>query len=297
MLKNSNLYVPTLIAVIAAATLSQASAQTPPQQEMLEHWRRATISLGRLVSEGGQQRYATLGSAVFAAVDERHGCILTAKHMVFGPSDGWIPTEIRMRLPRNDASPDPDLGVNIPLIENNQPIWKSLGESDLAVMPAPDLSRYTDLHAVSVNDFGASEDDVFQGAPVVVLGYPGVIGESPLSFPIARSGIVAWTDPADRLGRPFLVDGNVMPGNSGGPVFHVRTGLGRFGGFTVGGGLALVGIVSKVPLQDVKIATQPTFAAPTQTLQFQLKGIGGIGIVEPASKAKQLVQQSCGPSK
>jgi trypsin-like peptidase len=208
----------------------------------------------------------------------------------------WRPTEIRLRLARNTTSPNPDFGVKVPLIVNNEVLWRSLEGSDLAVLPAPDLSIYTDLHAVIVSDFGAGEDDVFQGAPVIVLGYPGVIGEAPLSFPIARSGIIAWTDPLDRLGRPFLVDANVMPGNSGGPVFHLRSGLNRFGGFVVGGGLALIGIVSQGPLQNIQIAMPPTLAGPAQMLQFQLNGIGGIGVIEPASKAKRLVQQYCGPS-
>jgi hypothetical protein len=226
-----------LLSLTAAllATMSQAIAQSAPQTEMLEHWRRATVSLGRIISDGGRQIYTTLGSAVFVAVDDHHGCILTARHMVDDPTQNppWKPTEIQLRLARSAASPDPDLGVKVPLIVNNEVVWKGLPGSDLAVLPAPDLSKYSDLHAVIVNDFGASEEDVFQGAPVVVLGYPGVIGETPLSFPIARSGIIAWTDPSDRLGRPFLVDANVMPGNSGGPVFHLRTGLNRFGGFVV----------------------------------------------------------------
>jgi hypothetical protein len=163
------------------------------------------------------------------------------------------------------------------------------------VIPLPDLSKYSNLHAVGLNDFGATEDDVFQGAPVLVLGYPGVIGEDPLSFPIARSGIIAWTDPSDRLGKPFLVDANLMPGNSGGPVFHIRSGFNRFGTLAIGGGLALVGIVSKGPTQDIRIALPPTLMGPAQILQFQLKGIGGIGVIEPASTARELVQRYCGP--
>lgn len=284
-----------LVATIASAT--QAFSQASPQQELLEHWRRATVSLGQIASSGGQQRYLTLGSAVLAAVDQSHGCILTAKHMVSNPAEGWEPTEIRMRLPKSAESPDPDLGIPVPLIVGNQPTWRSLGESDLAVIPLPDLSGHKDLHAISLDNFVSDEDEVFQGAPIVVLGYPGVIGETPLSFPIARSGIIAWTDPSDRLGQPFLVDANILPGNSGGPVFHLRTGMDRFGNFGIGGGLALIGIVSAIPRQDIKIPSQPSLDGTTQQLEFSLRGIGGLGIIEPASKARKLVDQYCGPPK
>jgi hypothetical protein len=143
----------SLIAVLMVGA-SQAAAQTAAQQEVLEHWRRATVSLGQL-GPSGQQQYKTLGSAVIVAVDAQHGCILTAKHMVSDPSKGWAPTDIRMRLARNAASPTPDLGVRVPLRVNGKDIWDSLSDmSDLAVVPLPDLSSYTDLHAVSINDFG-----------------------------------------------------------------------------------------------------------------------------------------------
>ena len=290
------------IGLVAAlvAVVSHGNAQNAQQapSEMLEHWQRATLSLGRLVTDGDHQRYTTLGSAVLAAVDEHHGCILTARHMVDDPTQNppWKPTAIQLRFARSTLTPvnQDDLGVTVPLIVNGMHVWQPLEGSDLAVIPPPDLSRYADLHAISVNDFGATEDDVFQGAPVLVLGYPGVIGEGPLSFPIARSGIIAWTDPSDRLGQPFLVDANLMPGNSGGPVFHVRSGLNRFGGFGIGGGLALVGIVSKGPVQDVNLQMSPALG-PAQNLHLQIKGLGSIGVIEPASKAKKLVQQYCGP--
>jgi hypothetical protein len=162
----------------------------------------------------------------------------------------------------------------------------------------PNLSRYNDLHGVGIGDFSATEDDLFQGAPVLVLGYPGAIGELRLSVPIARNGIVAWTDPSDRLGLPFIVDANVLPGNSGGPIFHIRTGLGRFGGFTVGGGLALIGIVSQALTEKQNLTiSAPSILGPgvpqTTSLEFQVSGIGAIGIIEPASRAKKLVEQFC----
>jgi hypothetical protein len=199
--------------------------------------------------------------------------------MVSDPSKGWAPTDIRMRLARNAASPTPDLGVRVHLRVNGKDIWDSLSDmSDLAVVPLPDLSSYTDLHAVSINDFGPTEDDVFQGAPILVLGYPPVIGEWPLSTPIARSGIVAWTNPTNGLGSPFLIDANVFPGNSGSPVFHIRTGLGRSGNFTIGGGFALIGILSQVSEQDVTFPSQPLLGVPSQAI-LALKGLYQVSLI------------------
>jgi V8-like Glu-specific endopeptidase len=284
---------------------SQTEAQKPPA-EMLEHWRRATVSLGKIENKDGKDRYKTLGSAVLAAVDERHGCLLTAKHMVFDPQKNWAPAEIRMRLAQSASSPDPDLGVKVTLTVDKQNVWQSLPDnSDLAVIPLgtiskADQSKLSDAHAVSINDFASTDDDVFQGASILVISYPQSIDEYPLSFPIARSGIIAWTNPSDRLGEPFIIDANVLPGNSGGPVFHMRSGLTRFGGLNVGGGLVLIGIVSQGRQLQIKIPVPSNSqnilqVNPQAFMEVDLAGLGAIGVIEPVSKAKKLVQQFCGP--
>ena len=226
--------------------------------------------------------------------------------MVFDPKNNWAPAEIRMRLARSASSPDPDFGVKVTLIVDKQNVWRSLpDDSDLAVIPFGAISdadhpKLSDVHAVSINDFASTDDDVFQGASILVLGYPAAIEEARLSFPLARSGIISWTNPSDRLGEPFLIDANVLPGNSGGPVFHMRSGLTRFGNLNLGGGLALIGIVSQGSQEQIKFPVPPN---PQNMLQINpqaftevdLAGLGAIGVIEPVSKARKLVQQFCGP--
>jgi hypothetical protein len=303
--------LPILLAAIAIAgcvTLAHAQPQPvePPKAkpEMLDHWRRATVSLGKIETKDGVDFYKTLGSAVIVAVDPHHGCLLTAKHMVLEESKNWKPSELRMRLAWSSERQSPQLGVKVALINGNQNVWKSVEDSDLAVIPFSAISReeqekLTDVHAISINEFASTEEDIFQGAPVLVLGYPGLIGESRLSTPIARSGIIAWTDPSDALGRPFIIDANIFPGNSGGPAFHVLTGSTRSGDFAVGGGLVLIGIVSATSLHQYRFALpsnpQDIFHLNPSFAEFEVAGLGGIGIIEPVSKAKALVQQFCGP--
>ncbi len=194
-----------------------------------------------------------------------------------------------------------DFGVPLQLISNGKAIWRGADDgSDLAVAPLPDLRKYADLHAIGIQDFG-TDDDIYQGASVVILGYPALLGEAYLATPIARSGIVAWTDP-NGLDKPFLVDANVFEGNSGGPVFHSRSGMSRYGGMLIGGGITLIGIVS----QDAKEYAQVIGAGPQgpfigtspdpgtgkpSPIFAEVKNIGGIGVIEPISKAKRLVLQ------
>jgi hypothetical protein len=51
----------------------QASISVP--QELLEHWRRATIAFGITKTEHDKQEFRTIASGVLIASDEHHGCV------------------------------------------------------------------------------------------------------------------------------------------------------------------------------------------------------------------------------
>lgn len=276
-----------------------ADAEVP---DLLEHWRRATVSVGQVRDDGGTQRYATIGSAVIVAIDPSHACLLTAKHVVFNPDQNYVPTEMRIRIARDEgAVTSSDLGVRVALVVGEKNTWTSLPDgSDTAVVPLPDLSRYKNLHAVSVEDFGGSED-VFQGASILVLGYPIILGEEYLTTPLARGGIISWTDPSGRLDKRFLIDANTFNGNSGGPVFHLQNGVTRRGGIVFNGGVKLIGIMSQNALERVpiEVGENPMTFTDTQghtaNVFAKVLNIGGIGVVEPISKGKKLVELACRP--
>jgi hypothetical protein len=115
--------------------------------------------------------------------------------------------------------------------------------SDLAVisLPSPQLGFLpSKVDGVFISDFAQSQDDIYQGAKVLVLGYPQFLRKpddtNPYSTtPVARNGIIAWVDPSDPLSKPFLVDANLYGGNSGGPVFAVKNGFDKYGTFSIGG--------------------------------------------------------------
>ena len=203
------------------------SPSAPGSHDALEHWRQSTLAIGQVVDSGGKRRWVTIGSAVIVALDRQHPCIITAKHVVYDPPHGYVPTQMYVRVPQTFPSDATDFGVLVPLVENGSNIWRSLPDgSDIAAVPLPNLSKYTDVHGIAVQDFGTDED-IYQGAAVIVFGYPVILGEDYLSTPIARGGIVAWTDPNGPTDHPFLIDANVFNGNSGGPVFHSRSGFSK----------------------------------------------------------------------
>jgi hypothetical protein len=288
---------------LASLLLLMPSASLAQTADALTHWRRATIAVGQVGPDpsGKGSVFLTFGSAVLVAKDSNHVCLLTAKHVFYDPAKQHFPDFVNVRLPR-DAAGEEDLGVKIDLKNGDSTAWKSLDDgSDLAVVDAPDLRKYWNVHAVSLADFG-NEGDVYQGAQVLVFGYPGILGQSFLETPLARGGIVSWIDPVNGLDVPFLIDANIFGGNSGGPVFHARNGVQANGSIALGGGYAFIGIV----VQDArefapvisKNADSQTYTPDALTGKpfpnyAIVENIGGVGVIEPVKKAKKLVEQSC----
>jgi hypothetical protein len=144
-------------------------------------------------------------------------------------------------------------------------------------------------HAIFVSDI-ATKDDMFEGANVVALGYPGIVGNEYLVRSIVRAGIIAWMSPDDPYGKPFLIDANIYPGNSGGPIIRIPTGLTKQGGFSIGGKPTLLGIVSKAPGIDQDV----TLTVPGSPQPLHLKQsipLGGTGVIEPALKIPAILKK------
>lgn len=278
--------------------------QKPTEQkpvEMLDHWRRSTISLGLVVQENGSTKFVTLGSAVIVALDGHRACLLTAKHMVQDPQSGMPFPALWMRFPALDGKDETP--IPLALFDNqHRNTWVASDDSDLVVLPLPRAAwTHPNPHAVGIQDFANPEIDLFQGAAAMVLGYPGIIGEQFLTAPIARGGMIAWVDPSDPAGKPFLVDANLYNGNSGGPVFRLRNGFDRYGNMNIGGGFAFIGIVSKGPLQQAPVISEqgyvyhvnPVTGRPSQEVAV-VKNVGGIGIVEPVARVRKLLEKVYG---
>jgi len=283
--------------------VGQTPAAPVPVDPMI-HWRNATVALGQEVTIGTETKFIVTGSAVIATLDGKRACLLTARHMVVDPANGQLTRALWMRVA--SVGGEHEVPKSLPLFDGKgKNLWVVANDgSDLAVIPLPPHPSYLtpNYDAVFASDFAETDDDIFQGAPVLVLGYPQVLRESdntnPFSTsPIARHGIIAWIDPSGPLSKPFLVDANLYEGNSGGPVFRVKTGFDRFGNFNVGGQqLKFIGIVSKGNVQassvvtnDGKVTKSSIDGGIPQDEFAVVRAIGGIGVIEPVSRVKTLL--------
>jgi S1-C subfamily serine protease len=288
--------------VLAFLSTVVASAQQPNQPASkgaqtrpagggwLEGWRLSILSFGVLDRDAVRREYyRVVGTGIVFMIDPATAYIVTAKHVFFDPDKNWRPSEIRIRYGWQDQrSVYEEHGVAIQLRDTSgNDLWTALTDgSDIAAIraPAPSMANQP---ALTLN-IGANADEVFEGASVIVLGYPGIVGNEYLVRAITRGGIVAWLSPSGPLDNPFLVDANIYPGNSGGPVIKVPTGSNKEGGFVSGGRAVLLGIVSKAPgqFQDLELKV-PGVLLPLKI--HQEIPLGGTGIVEPVSKVTRLL--------
>jgi Trypsin-like peptidase domain len=166
--------------------------------------------------------------------------------------------------------------------------------SDVAAIATTlqDVGGTHSQEAIPLKDF-ATAKDLYEGGTVVVLGYPGIVGDEYLIRAIVRAGIVAWRDLKDPFGKPFLIDANIYPGNSGGPVIKVPVGLSERGAAGLPSLSYLLGIVSQAPgqLQDISLRV-PGVMLPLQL--HQMIPVGGTGGIVPASKIAELLHSLVG---
>ncbi|MGA2534511.1 MAG: trypsin-like peptidase domain-containing protein [Terracidiphilus sp.] len=260
--------------------------------------------MGIVQTVGNAQRFNVVGAGVLVSPDSRHVILVTAKHVFDEPTQNWHPTQMRIRFSsQENKSFTEELGTPIQLLDPlGKNLWSALDDgSDIAAIAlTPNFAQLV-TDAVGYQDF-AQADDVYDGSPVFVFGFPGdvspLIGENGLARAVTRSGVIAWTDPAGALESPLLLDSNILPGNSGGPAFRVPTGLSKYGSFNVGGRVAFLGVVTAdlskyyVVQADGRVIAMKFPDLPVPSIeQVQVVGIGGLGRVEPAFKVRKLVDE------
>jgi hypothetical protein len=290
-------------AQVAPTTAAPPTAQAS-KPAWADHYRKATVSFGRIVSDGPRQVFAVVGTGVIVNTDDHTGYFVTAKHVFDDQVQNWHPSVLNVRFAwQENSSVETEHGISVALKDaTGKNLWESAADgSDVAAIAIPNslpkaafAGNGGSIDAIGLNDF-ATADDLYDGATIFIFGFPGIVGNDRLVRAITRSGVVAWTDPAG-IDRPFLVDANVLPGNSGGPVFKVPDGMSRQGTFVVGGRVAFLGIVSQnfgqyyTVTADGRVVLTKFSDLPLPSVdRVNVNGIGGLGVIEPSERVRRLV--------
>ncbi len=274
--------------VLLAALKTSSNGQSlpiPQPRAWSDHLRNSTVSLGRATTIDGKYAFDPIGTGVLVAKNTsitQYLAIVTAKHVLESLSSHGQ-SSIRVRFASEETKPlNQDYGYQLRLTDKRgKNVWRSLPDgSDIALIPIDDsfmlqfasqMPKLTD--AIGIQDL-AETADIYEGENIVVFGFPSdvsvLMGEDALVHAVVRSGIVAWVNP-NGTDEPFMIDANILQGNSGGPVFKIPTSLDKFGSLRVGGGAQLLGIVTNTVGNEY------------------VRSIGGLGRVEPASKIRDLI--------
>jgi S1-C subfamily serine protease len=141
------------------------------------------------------------------------------------------------------------LRVPVAIRAAGKALWVQHPTADVAAMrvKVPEAAYVT----LAPMDLLATDDTLRQlavgpGEQLLVLGFPFGAESSSAGFPILRSGRIASYPllPMKEV-KTYLMDFQVFPGNSGGPVFLMSTARQSASGIGIGRFLSVVGLVSQ----------------------------------------------------
>jgi hypothetical protein len=286
------------------------TAQQQKPQPWLAPWRDATVAIGQVVRvKVIQANGPAVEKNVFKVVGTgfiggdpddplKQPWLITAKHVFFDPEKKWEPSSVNIRFSWFDQKPvDEYLGITIQLKRGMDRIWFGHDSADIACIPLFINRGDAGKEALQVIPFVnfATASDVYEGAPVVVLGYPGAVGPAFWTRSVVRQGIIAWAAPVAPESNAILIDSNIFPGNSGGPVLRVPTGTDQYGNFNVGGPAKFLGLVSQGRMEFMPLLVEGKeveLQDPTGIKKPVSPNWIGVGVIEPASKVREVLLSS-----
>lgn len=238
------------------------------------HWVGTGFMVGRL-EEGSTDRYTIY--------------ILTNKHVVKGFSS------LLVRF--NNAESVGVKDLEMPLIENGKKLYAEHPneESDIVaiqILPGVIIANRLKLSFLKLEEHALTLEKmqrtgVDEGTLVYTLGFPMNLMNEKIKAPICRLGCISRI--ADAFVAPdkandFLVDAEVFPGNSGGPVFNGPEVV-SIEGTSCNGSCNLIGILSAyVPYRELLYSKQ------TDSVRMIQEENSGMTIVHPVDRIKEVVE-------
>ena len=249
--------------LFALGTLQSNSQRTPSEDETVQGikvFRKSTIAIGvvqnQIVRNSlGKQENKKLfnpigtGFCAYVLIDSTpYYCFITAKHVIFKPNSSQTLDSISIRFNSFDSlALDEHFGTTIGLnYPDGTPTWYCLPDSTIDVVCIPVTGDYD----WPIKEFPflpywtfANEIDYFEGKEIFTLGYPSILTYDLLNKALLRRGIINYVPSFKNNNQNVLIDCNVFPGNSGGPVFAVSHNSGQILFDTVPQLVRLYGIV------------------------------------------------------
>ncbi len=273
----------------------------------VDTWRKAMVCIGYIQkvknSDGSlKSKFNSVGSGVIMYIKTKNSqiipCLITAKHVLESKKQRWFPESLQLRFYGSDTLLfDKYFGINIKLKDKGKTLWFAHPHSivDLACIPMLDNNITmikTDPISITPIPYTAmgNNEDIFDGSEIFVLRYPGIAPSEILVKSILRRGVISWIQPIEPLKNNFLIDCNIFPGNSGGPVFTLPLGINGNGSMKNGGFIRFAGIVTSI-YNEVQNAIDSSgnnvLDRNNRTIYYKQRS--ALASVEPVSKIRELL--------
>ena len=189
----------------------------------------ASVTMIRSYSTGSASQPTNTGSASgFFYKQNLEVYLITNRHVVINEIKDFFPDHLVIRVHTSETNLLPNRDINIPLYNNQIPLWREhphINNVDVIAIKVSNLLDSSDFITLWRDELFIQEEDLIElGAPVIIMGYPMAFYDSRHNLPISRSGTLASLYGANFEGNPyFLIDANLHPGTSGSPVYMPRS--------------------------------------------------------------------------
>jgi len=187
-----------------------------------------------------------VGVPLKSAADKVYPVLITARHMfdpIWAQCGGTNPERIFVRINKKDSGPTPSpnsiVFIPIQLTNESRPTWHHHQDEDVdaAAISFSVPQSEVDALLIPLEMFPTKAESAAQsiGDPVMSAGLLPNLPGNPRNYPIFKFGHISNIPAEDVETRCFekgptfrvrvwLIAANLVPGNSGSPIFHVPLG-------------------------------------------------------------------------
>jgi len=192
-----------------------------------------SVAFIRMLASGKAPSPTVVGSATgFFYEEGGRMYLVTNRHVVIKEDSDFYPDTVLLTVHTSRADIYACRDVPIPLYDSNtKPVWlehpKSGNKVDVVALDFTEHQLPDDVIAPWKSDRLLKPDVVLRtGEELSVIGYPHGFYDSVFNLPIVRNASLASAYPIPFEGQPFfLIDANLHPGTSGGPVVTKSSGI------------------------------------------------------------------------
>jgi hypothetical protein len=177
----------------------------------------------KMEGRGARGTAFIMGIPAVSGGDRLEYVLMTAAHVLEQMRGDQATLLLRRRVGGRYAR----LPLVIPIRKDKKPLWVRNPSVDIAAMP---VWIPKDIHMQYISPSLLADDrelkawQIHPGDELFCLGFPHGIDANGLGFPILRSGrIASYPLLPTREVKTFLLDLEVLPGNSGSPVYLYQT--------------------------------------------------------------------------